>query len=71
METMKGFKAEMQGPGGDTDWATNGIVWPDAASADCAGLDLLIRCTHFGDTRVIEVDEKPNRPSYSEWRKSR
>ena len=45
-------------------WSRNAVVWPDAASADAAGRDLLSRWFVPSDCRVSEVSEEPNRPDW-------
>lgn len=58
----KGFKTEFHFPSGE--WATNGVIWPDAKSADTAGLSKLMVWSMPDDFRVIEVAEAPNRPTW-------
>ena len=58
------FKAEVFVEG---TWSQNGETWPDSESADCAGRDLLSRWFVPTDSRVVEVDEVPNRPTWDEW----
>jgi hypothetical protein len=59
-----GFKAEVYV---DRTWSQNGEVWPDAESADKAGLNLLSRWFVPTDYRVVEVTDEPNRPTWDEW----
>ena len=60
---IKGWASEVECQG---TWSRNGIVWPDKASAEAAGADLLSRWTIPTAHRAIEVDEKPNRPTWAE-----
>ncbi len=59
-----GYKAEVLVSG---KWSQNAEVWPDQASANSAGCDLLHRWLVPTDYRVVKVDDKPNRPSWKEW----
>jgi len=59
-----GYKTEVYVQG---EWSTNAVVWPDAESADKAGVDLLGRWFVPTHHRVMEVDEKPNRPTWDEY----
>ena len=61
---MMGYKSEVFVDG---EWGRNGVVWPDMASAETAAADLYSRWTLTTDHRAVEVDEKPNRPTWDEW----
>ena len=50
----------------DAEWVGNGVVWPDKASAECAGRDLLSRWTVPSAYRTVETTDKPNRPTWDE-----
>jgi len=59
-----GYKIEVLVNG---EWGRNGIVWPDMASAEEAAADLYSRWTLTMGHRAVEVDEKPNRPTWDKW----
>lgn len=59
-----GYKSEVLVQGS---WSTNGVVWPDEASARDAGVDLSFRWMLVEDVRVKEVAEEPNRPTWDEY----
>lgn len=59
-----GFKAEVLVDG---IWGSNGVTWPDMASASTAAHDLYNRWTAVADHRAVEVDEAPNRPTWDKW----
>ena len=48
-----------------TEWARNAVVWPDKDSALSAGAELLSRWFVPTDYRATEVNETPNRPTWS------
>lgn len=58
------FKVEVQVGG---EWSTNGVAWPDKASAETAGKDLLMRWFVPTACRAVEVEDAPNRPTWDEW----
>ena len=62
--SVKGFIAEVLVQG---KWSRNAQVWPDAVSAESAGFDLLGRWTMAENIRVVEVDEVPNYPTWTEY----
>lgn len=66
---MSGFKVEVHIP--PSEWCGNGETWPDRESADAAGRNLLSRWFVPDDYRVVEVEEEPNRPTWTEWVRER
>ena len=61
---VTGFKSEVFVDG---EWASNGVVWPDLISAEKAASDLYSRWTLTTDYRAVEVQQKPNRPTWDVW----
>ena len=60
---MNGYKAEVYVDGA---WNQSGVVWPDRESAEEAARDLWSRWTLTTDHRAIEVEEPPNRGTWTE-----
>ena len=64
MKKVIGYKSEVLVGG---KWGQNAVVWPDRESAEAAAADLYSRWTLTAGHRAVEVQERPNRPTWDEW----